>query len=153
MSWPALYVTMTSLTMAAVFQSDATGIMTWIKEAIEPFMAGKSALVFVAIITFLCMIVTNRANNLACLAMFSPLACTIGLSLGGDINMPAVLFSILMIGSLGIITPPASTLTAYLYGEKKWLPGNCVMTYGILYSLINWVVVMVLGYGLGSILF
>ena len=53
----------------------------------------------------------------------------------------------------GIITPPASTLTAYLYGEKEWLPGNCVMTYGILYSLINWVVVMVLGYGLGAILF
>ncbi len=153
MSWPALYVTMTSLTMAAAFQADTTGIMTWIKEIMEPFMAGKSALVFVAIITFLCMIVTNVANNLACLAMFSPLACTIGMSLGGDIQMPAILFSILMIGSLGIITPPASTLTAYLYGEKEWLPGNCVMTYGILYSLINWVVVMVLGYGLGSILF
>lgn len=153
MSWPALYVVMTSLTMAAAFQAESTGIMAWLRKCMEPFMEGQSVYIFVALITFLCMIVTNVANNLACLAMFSPLACSIGLSFGGDIQMQAALFSILMIGSLGLVTPPASTLTAYLYGEKEWLPGNCVMTYGLVYSLVNFVVVYILGYGLGSLLF
>lgn len=153
MAWPALSLVASALTIAGAFKDDSTGIIAWIGEIIAPIVEGRSVVLFVGLIILLTTIMTNVANNMATLAIFTPLAYTVGISTGADINMLAVMLCVLMTGAIGLATPPASSTTAYLAGEKEWVPGNSVMKYGVIFCVFNMIIVYVFGFGLGSLLF
>ena len=153
MAWPALSLVASALTIAGAFKDDSTGIIAWIGEIVAPIVEGRSVVVFVGLIILLTTIMTNVANNMATLAIFTPLAYTVGISTGADINMLAVMLCVLMTGAIGLATPPASSTTAYLAGEKEWVPGNSVMKYGVIFCVFNMIIVYVFGFGLGSLLF
>lgn len=151
MAWPALSLVASALTIAGAFKDDSTGIIAWIGEIVAPIVEGRSVVLFVGLIILLTTIMTNVANNMATLAIFTPLAYTVGISTGADINMLAVMLCVLMTGAIGLATPPASSTTAYLAGEKEWVPGNSVMKYGVIFCVFNMIIVYV--FGLGSLLF
>lgn len=154
MAWPAIYLVGAAMTMASAFQSEATGIMAWIEKLVTPLVEGQNIYVFVLIIMVLSIVMTNIANNMATLAIFTPLAYTIGMSTGANIQMEALMLCVLMTGATGLITPPASSISAYMYGEKEWLPGNCVFKYGALFCCVfNLIIIYIFGFGLGSLLF
>ena len=153
MAWPALSLVASALTIAGAFKDDSTGIIAWIGEIVAPIVEGRSVVLFVGLIILLTTIMTNVANNMATLAIFTPLAYTVGISTGADINMLAVMLCVLMTGAIGLATPPASSTTAYLAGEKEWVPGNSVMKYGAIFCVFNMIIVYVFGFGLGSLLF
>lgn len=153
MAWPALSLVASALTIAGAFKDDSTGIIAWIGEIVAPIVEGRSVVLFVGLIILLTTIMTNVANNMATLAIFTPLAYTVGISTGADINMLAVMLCVLMTGAIGLATPPASSTTAYLAGEKEWVPGNSVMKYGVIFCAFNMIIVYVFGFGLGSLLF
>lgn len=153
MAWPALSLVASALTIAGAFKDDSTGIIAWIGEIVAPIVEGRSVVLFVGLIILLTTIMTNVANNMATLAIFTPLAYTVGISTGADINMLAVMLCVLMTGAIGLATPPASSTTAYLAGEKEWVPGNNVMKYGVIFCVFNMIIVYVFGFGLGSLLF
>ncbi len=154
MAWPAIYLVAAAMTMASAFQSETTGIMAWIESVVTPMVAGQNIYVFVLIIMILSILMTNIANNMATLAIFTPLAYTIRMSTGANVSMEALMLCVLMTGAVGLVTPPASSISAYMYGEKEWLPGNCVFKYGLLFCLVfNVIIVYVFGFGLGSLLF
>ena len=153
MAWPALSLVASALTIAGAFKDDSTGIIAWIGEIVAPIVEGRSVVLFVGLIILLTTIMTNVANNMATLAIFTPLAYTVGISTGADINMLAVMLCVLMTGAIGLATPPASSTTAYLAGEKEWVPGNSVMKYGVIFCVFNMIIVYVFGFGLGSLLF
>ena len=125
----------------------------WIGEIVAPIVEGRSVVLFVGLIILLTTIMTNVANNMATLAIFTPVAYTVGISTGADINMLAVMLCVLMTGAIGLATPPASSTTAYLAGEKEWVPGNSVMKYGVIFCVFNMIIVYVFGFRLGSLLF
>lgn len=153
MAWPALSLVASALTIAGAFKDDSTGIIAWIGEIVAPIVEGRSVVLFVGLIILLTTIMTNVANNMATLAIFTPLAYTVGISTGADINMLAAMLCVLMTGAIGLATPPASSTTAYLAGEKEWVPGNSVMKYGVIFCVFNMIIVYVFGFGLGSLLF
>ena len=153
MAWPALSLVASALTIAGAFKDDSTGIIAWIGEIVAPIVEGRSVVLFVGLIILLTTIMTNVANNMATLAIFTPLAYTVGISTGADINMLAVMLCVLMTGAIGLATPPASSTTSYLAGEKEWVPGNSVMKYGVIFCVFNMIIVYVFGFGLGSLLF
>lgn len=153
MAWPALSLVASALTIAGAFKDDSTGIIAWIGEIVAPIVEGRSVVLFVGLIILLTTIMTNVANNMATLAIFTPLAYTVGISTGADINMLAVMLCVLMTGAIGLATPPASSTTAYLAGEKEWVPGNSVVKYGVIFCVFNMIIVYVFGFGLGSLLF
>lgn len=153
MAWPALSLVASALTIAGAFKDDSTGIIAWIGEIVAPIVEGRSVVLFVGLIILLTTIMTNVANNMATLAIFTPLAYTVGISTGADINMLTVMLCVLMTGAIGLATPPASSTTAYLAGEKEWVPGNSVMKYGVIFCVFNMIIVYVFGFGLGSLLF
>lgn len=153
MAWPALSLVASALTIAGAFKDDSTGIIAWIGEIVAPIVEGRSVVLFVGLIILLTTIMTNVANNMATLAIFTPLVYTVGISTGADINMLAVMLCVLMTGAIGLATPPASSTTAYLAGEKEWVPGNSVMKYGVIFCVFNMIIVYVFGFGLGSLLF
>lgn len=153
MAWPALSLVASALTIAGAFKDDSTGIIAWIGEIVAPIVEGRSVVLFVGLIILLTTIMTNVANNMATLAIFTPLAYTVGISTGADSNMLAVMLCVLMTGAIGLATPPASSTTAYLAGEKEWVPGNSVMKYGVIFCVFNMIIVYVFGFGLGSLLF
>lgn len=153
MAWPALSLVASALTIAGAFKDESTGIIAWIGQIVAPIVEGKSAVVFILIIILLTTIMTNIANNMATLAIFTPLAYTVGISTGANIQMLAVMLCVLMTGAIGLATPPASSTTAYMAGEKEWVPGNSVFKYGVIFCIFNMIIVFVFGFGLGSILF
>ena len=153
MAWPALSLVASALTIAGAFKDESTGIIAWIGQIVAPIVEGKSVVVFILIIILLTTIMTNIANNMATLAIFTPLAYTVGISTGANIQMLAVMLCVLMTGAIGLATPPASSTTAYMAGEKEWVPGNSVFKYGVIFCIFNMIIVFVFGFGLGSILF
>ena len=72
---------------------------------------------------------------------------------GADICMPAVYLVVMHCYSQGIVTPAGSATAAYLFGEKKWIPGNAMVKYGIVYLLINYILAFFIAFVLGSIVF
>lgn len=153
MAWPALSLVASALTIAGAFKDESTGIITWISEIVTPIVEGKSIFLFVLIIMLLSTIMTNVANNMATLAIFTPLAYTVSTSIGAtDIQIQAIMLCVLMTGAIGLATPPASSTTAYMAGEKEWIPGNNVMKYGCIFCFFNIIIVYVFGFLLGSVI-
>lgn len=152
MAWPALSLVASALTIAGACKDESTGIIDWVGNIVAPLVEGRSVILFVALIIFLTTFMTNVANNMATLAIFTPLAYTVGVSTGADINMLALMLCVLMTGSIGLATPPASSTTAYLAGEKEWVPGNNVTKYGIIFCIFNMILVYFVCYVVGSFL-
>ena len=51
------------------------------------------------------------------------------------------------------MTPAGSATAAYLFGEKKWIPGNAMVKYGAIYLIINYVLAFFISFVLGSVVF
>jgi len=151
--WNGIYLVAGALAVANAFKAESTGITAWIAATCGPFLAGKSVVVIIIMMMLMSSFMTNVANNMATASIFSTLAYTLVIASGADICMPAVYLVVMHCYSQGIVTPAGSATAAYLFGEKKWIPGNAMVKYGIVYLLINYILAFFIAFVLGSIVF
>lgn len=149
-SWNIIFLLAAAMSISAPFTSEDTGITAWIANIVTPLVEGRSSFMFIVIISIICCILTNVANNQAVCVLFTPIVLSIGTALGA--NLPTLIACMMAACNVGMITPPASATGALLHGDKKWIPGKAAYTNGIVCSIFNLVTTIFIIYPLGSLL-
>ena len=149
-SWNLLFLLAAAMSISGAFTSEEAGISAWITSAVTPIVEGKSPFMFIVIISIICCILTNVANNQAVCVLFTPIVLSIGTALGA--NLPTLISCMMAACNVGMITPPASATGAMLHGDKDWVPGKSAYINGTVCSLFNLIVTIFLIYPIGSLM-
>ena len=134
-AWRIIFLLSAAMAISKPFTAKETGISDWIVSLITPIVAGRSTFVVVIIISVLGLTLVNLANNQAICALFTPIIISIGTAL--DANLATLVVCMMAACNVGIITPPATTLSALLHNDPAWIPGHAAYSYGLIYSLFN----------------
>ncbi len=149
-SWNIIFLLAAAMSISGAFTSEEAGISAWITSVVTPIVEGKSPFMFIVIISIICCILTNVANNQAVCVLFTPIVLSIGTALGA--NLPTLISCMMAACNVGMITPPASATGAMLHGDKDWVPGKSAYINGTVCSLFNLIVTIFIIYPLGSLL-
>lgn len=149
LAWPAIYLATAAIAIAGAFMK--TGVTEWVGLYSTPLLQGLSPYLFVFMIIVMCSVLTQISNNIATASMFAPLAYTLGISSGVDIQ--AIMLCVTLSATLGTVTPPASNTVAFIFGMTDWVPPRMTMSYGVIYVVFNITLLMLVGYNMARILF
>lgn len=151
-AWPVVFLLIGALSLGSAFEAEETGITAFLSHILGPIFEGRSPIVFIALIVLVSAMLTNVANNLACVAIFVPIAYTLGTSFGG-VSMPALMIMVIMSCVVGIAFPPASSPAAILFGYADWCPAKLITKYGVIFVLLNCIIVCCIVYPLSTLVF
>ncbi|MFZ7103936.1 MAG: SLC13 family permease [Peptococcaceae bacterium] len=149
-AWGVIFILACALTISGAVQAEETGIRAWMAQMVAPLVEGKSPYMLTAIVCFIGCCLTNIANNQAVAAIFTPILLSIGMTSGG--NVPTLLTCMLASVNVGMITPPASATGSLLHGDLEWAGGKRAYYFGALWSIFNYLIVMLIMYPLGILL-
>lgn len=151
MMWQLWFMLMSALTIANALTSEQTGVMPLISQFITPFFDGKGLFMLAALSTILAAVGTNIINNSVVSVILVPICSTISVDLGYS---PAIVTTMIIFAcSIGIALPTGSPAGAMAFANKKWIPGNNVLVFGMLTVALHTVLLIVLGYPFLSLLF
>ncbi len=149
--WGLYFLLLAALTIAGLITSPATGISTLLIDIVNPFLAGRSAAVFMAIMVIAACIITNCINNVVTVSLLTPISLGFLAINGGS---PLMMASLLIIMCLqGVVMPAGSVLGALLHGNTDWLSAGGIYKYSIMAELVLAAVICMIGIPLGNILF
>lgn len=149
-AWRIIFLLAAAMAIAKPFTAEETGISAWIVELVTPIFAGRSTFMFIVLISVICAVLVNLANNQAICALFTPIVLTVGTAL--DANLPMLVVCMMAACNVGIITPPATTLSALLHSETAWIPGRLAYAYGFIYTMFNLLNTIFIIYPLSALL-
>lgn len=151
-AWPVVFLLIDALSLGSAFEAEETGIIQFLSYILDPIFEGRSPIIFIALIVIVSAMLTNVTNNLACVAIFVPIAYTLGVTFGG-VSMPALMIMVIMSCVVGIAFPPASSPAAILFGYADWCPAKLITKYGVTFVIFNCIIVCCIVYPLSILLF
>ena len=127
-----------------------TGISAFMANFIKPFMA-LPPMVFIVVVMIFCLILTNVANNMLCAILCMPFLVNFGSMMGmNPVGMVCLMF---IITEFALATPAASPVTGVAFSYTDWVSSNQMMKYGILLSVILFVVFLIVGWPIANFVF
>jgi len=127
-----------------------TGISAFMANFIKPFMA-LPPMVFIVVVMIFCLILTNVANNMLCAILCMPFLVNFGSMMGmNPVGMVCLMF---IITEFALATPAASPVTGVAFSYTDWVSSNQMMKYGVLLSVILFVVFLIVGWPIADFVF
>lgn len=127
-----------------------TGISTFMANIIKPFM-GLPSMVFIIVVMVLCLVLTNIANNMLTAVLCMPFLVNFGSMMGmNPVGMVCMMF---ILSEFALATPAASPVTGVAFSYTNWVSSGKMTKYGILLSVVLFVVFMLIGWPLQAIIF
>ncbi len=149
--WSIIFIVASALTIAGAMSNESTGITNWIIQLLTPVVEGTGPVLFTLIVCAVGCFITNVSNNIATTAMLTPIIYSVGVSSGA--NIVSLLICMMFACNMGLCAPPASAPAAMIHGDKEWIPGNMGLVHGLAYSVINLILIFLISYPLGNLLF
>lgn len=152
-NWDLIFLLVGALTISSAISNADTGITAWISQVMGPVLQGKSFLIFAFLLILAATVVTNFCNNMATVAIFTPIAYNLCIASGAGVNVKAIMVVLITVCSTALITPAGSTPAALIYGNKEWVPGKYPFTLGLFAVAATFVVMFCIGLPLANVLF
>lgn len=150
-NWALIFtVAVVSVLSSSIGNADC-GIMPWVNSALAPIFGNTSRIVFIILITLIPAILTNFLNNLVMGVIFIPISYTFATALG--INPIILCVMLIHLVSVATITAAACQPAAVLHGNTEWITSVQAAKLGILLTIMNWLITLLIGYPLGLLLF
>ena len=149
--WDILILMASVMLVSNAMGGDETGISAWLMQVLDPVLGVDSVVLFVLIVTLIPLLITNVFNNLVTCMVFIPIVYNFSVSAG--VNSDLMTMMLLTTVNMAIVTPAACAPAAMIFGQKDWVTPKQVSAYGGMICVIVYVVAIVLGWPLGSILF
>ena len=127
-----------------------TGITTLMSNIMKPFMA-LPPMVFILFVMVFCLVLTNVANNMMCAVLCMPFLVNFGVMVG--MNPVAMVCLMFIITEFALATPAASPVTGVAFSYTDWVSSGKMMKYGILMSVVLFVVFLVVGWPVANFVF
>jgi di/tricarboxylate transporter len=149
-NWLPIVLLAGILLIASAMGEDPTGIPAWIAVNVVPLTAGMNPFMFIGVLSVLCIVLTNIANNVPVGIIFVVAGIPIAMQMG----IPPVLVAIAISVSanLAYTIPPAYVPIAVAYADP-WCKGSSVFKNGLVMALISCIVCFILIYPLGNLVF
>lgn len=150
-AWEMLILVVATMPICAAMESDETGIITTFVSALTPIFQSTGPIAFVLLSVGILSIVSQFSHNLILMFVFLPPLTGICVELG--IN-PILYVFLFMLGiDTAMATPGGSAASAMMFGNTKWIDRKRAYIYASLWVFICLVVLFVIGYPLGLIVF
>jgi sodium-dependent dicarboxylate transporter 2/3/5 len=148
-AWLPIILLAGIMVIAGSMGEDTTGLPGWIAANIVPLAEGHSPFAIIAIISVMCIIITNIANNVPTGIIFVSVGTPMALAAGMN---PAVLaIAVSISANLAYTIPPAYVPIAYAYADP-YCNGGSVFRNGLVMAGVSIVVCTLLIYPLGAFL-
>lgn len=148
--WEIIWLLVVTYPLASAMRSPDCGIMATILGAVEPHLGGMSPIVFMIVCMVILGVTTQFVHNVVLAAMFIPMMCTIVANMGG--NPIVMFFMAYMALQAAFATPGASMQGAMMFGHP-WVERKDGFFFGILFLLVTFVVMIIVGMPLGNVMF
>lgn len=145
------------MVMGAVYMAGAlkdakvTGVIPWLKTILSPILGGHSEFIFMAIIVGLAMVLTCFFHNGALGNMMMPILFAVADASGyHSIAIAAILT---MAINIAYLAPSASNWAPLLHANKEYIATKDIWTIGLFFEVLAFLIYIVIGYPLATILF
>ena len=147
-NWGIFFMIAAAVYGATALSSDATGISSWLVQALTPILGGQPEMVFVALMFTVALIITNFANNAAMAVVLLPVVINFSNQIGID-PTPVAMGVILMV-FVAMLTPAASPHAGMMHGNKKIYSTGEILKIGFPMCLVTLVGYIFIGYPLAK---
>lgn len=149
--WELFFMLAAAWTIAGALVADNVGISATLVTWLTPILAGKSAIVFVAICLFAGLCITNCINNVVTMTLVIPIA--MGFVAMNGVNPVVLITLFVVVLTQGAILPSGSPLGAMMHGYTEWLRPKDVIIYAAIFVFSLCAVAAFIGYPLGCFIF
>ncbi len=141
--WGPMFMIAIAMFLGSVIQNKDAGLVATLSAAAAPLFSGMSPVLFVGIISLLCIILTQFTSNTLCLMLAGSVA--IALMGGGAIagvHGGAMSLALGIAASCGFATAPGSAPAAILAGQG-WIDSKYQMKMGFISAFAFWIMSLV----------
>ena len=149
-NWGIFFMIAAAVYGANSLSNDATGVVPFLIQILNPLFGGQPELVFVGLMFAVALILTNFANNAAMAVVLMPIAITFSNQLGID-PIPVAMGVILMV-FVAMLTPAASPHASMMHGRKDIYNTSEILKIGFPMCAITLLLYIFVGYPLMKIL-
>ena len=93
---------------------------------------------------------TALSNNVATAAIFVPIVYALGEVSGA--NSAALIICLMNACNIGLATPPSSAPASLIHADTKWITGKTAIVDGVIYTVANIILILVMLYPLTGLL-
>ena len=151
LNWGAYFIIVAAIMLGNVLTNESTGVSAFLSYVLSPIFNGMSSTVFTILILLVAGVLTNLCNSLVIGMILQPVLVTYCVQSGAD-PRPIVTLLILFVLMSAAVTPAASPFAAILHSNKEWIETKYVYQYTLPIVLIEFILVMVVGVPLASML-
>ena len=148
--WPLMLLLAVTFPLADAIKHADSGIMVTITQAVTPLISDMGITTFMIVSMIILGIITQFTHNVVLGAMFIPFLCPICQDMGG--NMITFWFMIYIALNAAYVTPAGSMNSAMVHGHECMNKKDAYIM-GLVYLLIIFALLIVIGLPLGNILF
>lgn len=149
MIWPVILIVASALTIGNALTDESTGITLLLKQLLTPVFEGQSPIVFTVTIIVIACILTNICNNMVVGMLLIPIIYVFSQQIG--IGSAAITCLSMYMVCIAVVTPAASTTSAILHGNTRWLKTSEVYKYGVLMTVVSLLAVLLVGLPVANI--
>jgi len=150
-NWGVILLFGTALTLATCINNDASGVILFVKELLQPILGGLSPYMFVVVFMLIALIITNLINNVVVSAIMVPISWTFSTALG--LNPIAIVACFILFVDFAIFLPSASPAGAMMHSNNGWIPKGTIYKYSAVVLVMLFLVSIIVGWPLANMLF
>lgn len=150
-AWEMLILVVATMPICAAMESDETGIITAFVNYTLPLFQKMGPVLFVIISVGILSIVSQFSHNLILLFVFLPPLTGLAVELG--VNPLLYIFLFMMGIDTAMGTPGGSAASAMMFGNTQWIERKRCYKYACMWVAVCLVIIFVVGYPLGIVLF
>lgn len=150
MNWGIFFMIAAAVYGANTLSNDATGVVPFLIQVLNPILGGQSETGFVAIMFLVALVITNFANNAAMAVVLLPVVLAFSNQLG--ISPIPVALGVTLMVFVAMLTPAASPHAGMMHGRKDLYSTGEILKIGFPMCVITWALYSFVGYPLMKML-
>ena len=149
-SWDPILMVAFIMVISTYMNTAETGISQAMMMVIQPFV-GMNPIIFIMIVLFIAVVLTNVMNNLIIVVLFMPVLMQYATAIGA--NATQYVFLLLIFAHFAICTPAASTPAGIVFSAQDLVRSTDLMKYGVAVALLLFLFTLVVGLSYANIIF
>lgn len=149
--WNVYFVIVVLLPLADALSSDAVGLKQLLSAGATSLLSGLPGVLTIFLVVFISAVVTNFANNMVVCSVFVTIICFMGDALPFSTAVMSCL--VILATNLSMFFPAANPMNAIIFSQKNIVTFKAEFTHGLISCVFLCVVISVVGFFYGSLIF
>ena len=149
--WNVYFVIVVLLPVADALSSDAVGLKQLLSAGATSLLSGMPGVLVIFLVVLISAVVTNFANNMVVCSVFVTIICFMGDALPFDSAILSCL--VILATNLSMFFPAANPMNAIIFSQKDIVTFKAEFSHGLISCIFLCIVISVVGYFYGSIIF